>query len=131
VGYGIGAPPLVGAVERALGPFKVNGVAERAAIAALTEGVEWVRERASEARQIRGRLESELRARGLEPLSSEANFLLVPVPDSEKLAEGIRARGVAVRYFKQLRAIGDAIRVGVGPWPLMEAFLRALDEARR
>ena len=27
--------------------------------------------------------------------------------------------------------IGDAIRVGVGPWNLMEAFLRALDEVRR
>jgi histidinol-phosphate aminotransferase len=131
VGYAIGAPPLVAAVERALGPYKVNGVAERAAMAALTDGVEWVRERAQEARQIRGRLEGELRTRGLEPLRSEANFLLVPVPDSEALARGIRARGVAVRYFKQLRGIGDAIRVGVGPWPLMEAFLRALDEVRR
>ena len=130
VGYAIGAPPLVAAVERALGPYKVNGVAERAAIAALSEGAEWVRERAQEARQIRARLEAELHRRGLEPLPSEANFLLVPVPDSEALSRGIRARGVAVRHFKQLRGIGDAIRVGVGPWPLMEAFLRALDEVR-
>jgi histidinol-phosphate aminotransferase len=130
IGYGIGAPSLVGAVEQALGPYKVNGVAERAAIAAVTESVEWVRARAQEAREIRGRLDGELRARGFEPLRSEANFLLVPVRDSEALANGLRARGLAVRYFKQLPGIGDAIRVGVGPWPLMEAFLRALDEVR-
>jgi histidinol-phosphate aminotransferase len=130
IGYGVGAASVAGAVEQALGPYKVNGVAERAAIAAVTEGAEWMRARAGEAREVRRRLDGELRARGLQPLRSEANFLLVPVPDAEALASGLRARSVAVRYFKRLRGIGDAIRVGVGPWPLMEAFLRALDEVR-
>ena len=131
IGYGVGAASVVGAVEQALGPYKVNGVAERAAIAAVAEGAEWMRARADDARQVRRKLERELQTRGLEPLRSEANFLLVPVPDAESMAAGLRARGVAVRYFKQLRGIGDAIRVGVGPWNLMEAFLRALDEVRR
>jgi histidinol-phosphate aminotransferase len=44
---------------------------------------------------------------------------------SARLAE----RGVAVRAFTALPVFGDALRVGMAPWPIMEQFLRALREA--
>jgi histidinol-phosphate/aromatic aminotransferase/cobyric acid decarboxylase-like protein len=41
----------------------------------------------------------------------------------------MRERGVAVRPFEALPLVGDALRVTMGPWPLLEAALQALDEA--
>ena len=38
------------------------------------------------------------------------------------------ARGVAIRPFAELPRLGECIRVTVGPWPMLEAFLEALPE---
>lgn len=129
VGYALGAPALVAEVEKSRGPYKVNALAERAALAALREDGAWVRKHVAEAVANRERLGDELRARALKPLPSAANFLLVPVPDAAGMASRLRARGVAVRPFVDLPSIGDALRISVGPWVMMQRFLDAFDEA--
>lgn len=132
VGFAAGAPDLVREIEKSRGPYKVSRAAEAAAVAALDANDGWVEGVVAQVRQNRERLARRLRAMGLEPLRSAANFLLVPAPaGAEALAAALRARGVAVRPFPALPGIGDAIRVTVAPWPLLERFLRALDEALR
>ncbi len=131
VGYAISRPELIAEVEKARGPYKHNGLAERMAIAALTGGLPWVKSRAEEVKEIRGRLVAELKALGLEPLPSEANFVLVPLPGALKVAERMRELDVNVRAFHGLPGVGDALRIGCGPWPMMEKALQALREARR
>ncbi len=131
VGYAIGRPEVVAEVEKARGPYKHTGLAERMAIAALTQDVAWMRERAQEARTNRERLVNELKAQGLQPLPSEANFVLVPLPDAPRIAVRMRELDVNVRAFQGLSGVGDALRIGCGPWPLMETALHALREARR
>jgi len=131
VGYAMGRPELVAEVEKARGPYKHNGLAERMAIAVLTEGVPWVKARAEEAKEIRKRLVAELKALGLEPLPSEANFVLVPLPGAPQVAARMREMDVNVRAFHKLPGVGDALRIGCGPWPMMEKALQALREARR
>lgn len=128
VGYAVGDPALVAEVEKSRGPYKVNGVAQRAAVAALTEDRDWVAARVREAIENRERLMSALRAMGLAPLPSEANFVLVPVTDAQALDRTLRERGIAVRPFVALPRIGDALRISVGPWEMLDACLRALDE---
>jgi histidinol-phosphate aminotransferase len=75
-------------------------------------------------------LARELRSRGFAPLPSVTNFLLMSVTPRTTAAvtAALRERGVAVRPFPGLEGLGDAIRVTVGPWPMMERFLAALDE---
>ncbi|RKH19461.1 histidinol-phosphate aminotransferase family protein, partial [Corallococcus sp. CA031C] len=34
-----------------------------------------------------------------------------------------------VRVFEGLAGVGDALRIGSGPWPLMATALKALKEA--
>jgi histidinol-phosphate aminotransferase len=131
IGYAAGAPALVAEVEKSRGPYKVSAIAERAAVAALREDGAWVTARVAEVRANRERLAAALRALGLAPLPSAANFLLVPVPHADHAARRMRAAGVAVRPFEDLRAVGDALRITVGPWPMMEAALAALEEALR
>ena len=132
VGYGTGAPAIVAEVEKARGPYTVNAFAECAAAAALTEGRAWVEAYARLAVEMRERLAKRLRALGLAPIPSAANFVLVPVPaepGAEEIARRMRAAGVAVRAFAALDVVGDALRISVGPWPLLERALAALESA--
>ena len=131
VGYGLAAPEVVQVLEKVRGPYKVNALGERAALAALREDEPWVRRHVEEALGIRVRLRTALGALGLRPLPSAANFLCVPVPDSAALGKALLARGIKVRVLRSLPGIGDAFRVGVGPWDQMERLLSALREVLR
>lgn len=131
VGWAVGAPALVAEVEKARGPYKHTALAEAMGAAVLAEDVPWMEARAAEAVANRERLRSELEALGLRALPSEANFLLVPVPGAPRVAERMRERDVNVRAFQGLTGVGDALRIGAGPWPLMETALAALREALR
>lgn len=139
VGYGVGAAEIIGLVERARGPYKVNALAERAVLAALDESDDalgWVRARAAEAVENRERLAAGLRALGFAPLPSAANFVFVPTARAVVLARRMRERGVLVRAFaglpRDLRVLaesnGEALRIGVGPWEVMRQVLRILEE---
>ena len=137
VGYGVASATLAGLVERARGPYKVNAAAERAALAALTPGDDalgWVQRHAELARTTRDRLLAELRALGLAPLPSDANFVFVPMRDAPALGLRLQRRGVLVRTHTGLpvdqpelaASNGEAIRIGVGPWETMTRVLDAL-----
>ncbi|NNF39342.1 MAG: histidinol-phosphate aminotransferase family protein [Gemmatimonadetes bacterium] len=129
VGYGIGAEPLISEVEKSRGPYKVSRLAEAAACAALDDAEGWVARTLAQATENRGRLVAELTARGVDVFPSSANFVLVPVEAGTAIdtALALRAREVAVRPFPDCPDVGDAVRVTVGPWPLMERFLAAWD----
>lgn len=129
VGYAVGAPALVAEVEKSRGPYKVSTVAERAAVAALGHDQKWVTARVEDARASREKLTTSLRALGLIPLPSHANFVFVPVPDAPALAKRMRESGIAVRAFQGLPLVGDALRITAGPDPMMEEALDALAEA--
>jgi histidinol-phosphate aminotransferase len=126
VGYGIGSPELVGEIMKARGPYKVNALAERAAIAALENDQGWVAERVAEVVANRARFRQELALRGIDSLPSAANFVLLPVKDCAAVSSQLRRLGIAVREMAALPGIGDALRIGIGPWDLMERCLDAL-----
>jgi histidinol-phosphate aminotransferase len=128
VGYAIAPPRIVSQVEAARGPYKVSGIAERAAIAALQNDRGWVAETVAKTITNRGRFSQALAELGFEPLESEANFLLVPVNDSTALSAFLRSRGIGVRAFRGLAGIGDAVRITVGPWEMMSECIAALRE---
>jgi len=131
VGYGLAAPEVVQVLEKVRGPYKVNAIGERVALAALRDDGPWVRRHVEEVLAIRVRLRTALGALGLRPLPSAANFLCVPVPDSAALGEALLARGIKVRVLRSLPGIGDAVRVGLGPWEQMERLVSALGEVLR
>ncbi|HKS07585.1 MAG TPA: histidinol-phosphate transaminase [Gemmatimonadaceae bacterium] len=129
VGYGVGAPALVNEVLKARGPYKVNAFAEAAATAALTHDAEWMRRVAGEVRELRPRFATALAEIGLKALPSHANFLCVPVANAPPLVERLYARGIAVRGLRGLPVIGDVLRIGLAPWPVLERVRDALRDA--
>ena len=141
VGFGLGQSHLTRIVERARGPYKVSALAERAVLAALdstTDGVDWVRAHAVLAIDNRNRLLTALRQAGFDPLPSAANFVLVPTRRALDIAQQMRASGVLVRCFTGLpleidafaRTGGSALRIGVGPWEMMQSMLSVLAEVQ-
>jgi histidinol-phosphate/aromatic aminotransferase/cobyric acid decarboxylase-like protein len=112
----------------------VSGVAEAAALAVLADARDWVAHNVDTVRRNRERLRDALVERGLRVPSSAANFILAAAPAGHPLAQrmtelgpALRRRGVAVRAFSKLRIFGDAIRISIGPWPMMQKLLDALD----
>jgi histidinol dehydrogenase len=137
VGYAVGAPALVSEVEKSRGPYKVNALAEVAAVTALTEDMAWVRAHVAAAIENRGRLIEALRTLGLAPIDSQSNFVFIPLAGASRIAKRMRQLGVAVRPFDGLPPVspalqasgGDALRISVGPWPALKATLEALETA--
>jgi histidinol-phosphate aminotransferase len=126
VGYGIGSPELITEVLKARGPYKVSSLAERASIAALSDDRAWVTERVNEAVANRSRFRAELARRGIGSLESSANFVLLPVNDCVTTSRKLERGGICARPFRDLPGIGDAMRIAIGPWNMMQRCLDAL-----
>jgi histidinol-phosphate aminotransferase len=129
MGYGIGSPELIAEVLKARGPYKVNALAERATIAALANDRTWVADHVNEVIGNRSRFRAGLAKRGIASLESSANFVLVPVDDCGATSSRLERAGIRVRAFPDLSGIGDAIRIAIGPWDMMQRCLDALAAA--
>ena len=129
-GFGVAQPETTLEIEKSRGPYKVSRLAAAATAAALLDEDGWMAATVTECLANRARLTDALRTRGLDPLDSRTNFVLFAPPSGSASddALALRERGIAVRPFAGTAAIGDGLRVTVGPWPLMERFLDALDE---
>ncbi len=128
-GFGIARADVALEVEKSRGPFKVSRLTAEAAAAALRDPSGWVKTTVAECLANRESLRRELERRGLRQLESSANFILVAAPTGAAKQDAItlREQGVQVRPFVDIPDLGDALRVTVGPWPLMQRFLEALD----
>ena len=129
-GFAVGPAEVILEVEKSRGPYKVTRLSERAAVAALKDEEGWVPNVVAVVRRERMRLLRELERRGLSPLPSEANFILLPLTEVSSMdaTAALRSRGVAVRPFANLPGIGDTIRISIGPAHEIDRFLQALGE---
>jgi histidinol-phosphate aminotransferase len=130
VGYAVGPRDLVAAIETIRAPFKLSGLGERAAVAALQSDGEWMRQGVADTIALRERFTRALQSAGYSPIPSSTNFVLVPVPDASAARTALLARGVSVRPFPSLPVVGDAIRVSIGPWDALHRVVEVLTERR-
>jgi imidazoleglycerol phosphate dehydratase HisB/histidinol-phosphate/aromatic aminotransferase/cobyric acid decarboxylase-like protein len=120
VGYAIADADTARELNARQAPCPVSSLSAALALAALASPPD-----VSSVVEERERLARSLRALGLEPLPSRANFLFVPVDEPQALGEGLLRQGLAVRVFPAgLRiSILDAADDDL----LVEAIARALD----
>jgi len=124
VGYLVGHPDVVSAVDQVLVPFTVNGLGQAAALASLAADDELaarVRQTVAE----RERLAAELRTRiALSVPDPQANFVWLPAGEqSAALTLELERAGVVTRPFP-----GEGVRVTVGAPEENDRFLAALDK---
>lgn len=128
LGYLIARPALIARLAAARDPWTVGSHACAAAAVATWELPPRVRR---QVRAWRSRLRAGLRDRGLDPLPSAANFVLVRVGSgAQTLVAALAARRIAVRGCGSFR-LPEHVRVAVRPPEEQDELFRALDRGRR
>jgi histidinol-phosphate aminotransferase len=125
VGYFVGHPALIRALDKVRDSYNVNGLGQIAALATLAE-IPYYRENFRKLIATRTRLSSELAAMGFEVLPSETNFLLArpPALSAEIWLEKLRARRILVRWFSSPE-VRDYLRITIGSDAEAGALVRA------
>jgi len=108
VGYALAADPVADALRATGVPFGVNTVAQAAALASLA-ATEPLARRVEAIVAERGRVAAGLRARGLAPGHSEANFVWLRRPDALEIGAACARQGVLVRAYGS-----DGVRITIG-----------------
>jgi histidinol-phosphate aminotransferase len=129
VGFGLcGSEDLPRALDQVRQPFFCNALAQAAAVEAL-DHQDAVSDRVTRTIAERIAMDERLRALGLEPADSQANFCWVRVGQEreEEIMRGLSERGVLVRSGTALGSAG-ALRVTYGTSEQNERFLQALAE---
>ena len=128
VGYVMAHPEVVSAIDKCLIPFNVNGLAQAAALAALSDGATGEAQvNIDTIKAERGRLAAALTADGWVIPDAQANFVWMQLGDrTDEVCIALEQRGVVVRPFS-----GVGVRVTVGTPAQNDRFLSTLAEVAR
>ncbi|MDI3279852.1 MAG: histidinol-phosphate transaminase [Bacillota bacterium] len=127
IGYGLADPAVIDLVYRVCEPFNVNALAQEAALAALDDEEHLA---ASRENNRRGKeyLEAELKALGLNPVPTEANFFFVGLGrDCREVFRALLQRGIIVRTG-DIFGEPEYIRVTIGTPEQNRRLIQALAE---
>ena len=115
LGYMVGPQALVHEVDKLRPPYNVSVLNAECALFAL-ERADVFAQQAATIREQRLRLVAALAAMpGVKPFPSEANMVLVRLPDAQKTFNGLKARGVLVKNVSKMHPLlGNCLRLTVG-----------------
>ena len=124
IGYGIGNPGFISALEKIRQPFNINLLAQTAALAALDDAEHVRKTRANNFAGLEI-FERAFRDLKLEFVPSHANFILVRVGEGQRVFEAMQKQGVIVRPMGGYQ-LPEWIRISVGTPKENERCLGAL-----
>ena len=125
VGYCVGPPQLIEALDKIRDSYNVNGLGQVAAAATL-ENLGYYRKNFARIISTRDRLTAELTDLGFYVLPSQTNFILARPPGAaaERWLELLREKKILVRWFKYPE-VRDYLRITVGTDAEANALVRA------
>ena len=128
VGYMLGHPELIDAMDRMRDSYNVNGLGQVAALATL-DHLKYYQRGFAKICATRERLTLALTALGFEVLPSQTNFILARPPGlpAEKWLAALRDRRILVRWFRYPR-VKDYLRITIGTDAEANALLKAVSE---
>ena len=115
LGYMAGAAALIDEVDKVRPPYNISVLNAEATLFALEHADEFARQAAILCEE-RARLQKALAAMaGVMAFPSEANMILVRVPDAKRAFEGMKQRGVLVKHIAGLHPLlANCLRLTVG-----------------
>ena len=130
LGYLCAAAPLIAEIDKVRPPYNVSSLNAEAALFALENAYEFGQQ-AAILREQRRRLQGELASLpGVKAFPSEANMILVRVPDSQRAFDGMKSRGVLVKHIAGLHPLlANCLRLTVGTPQQNDRMLQALKES--
>lgn len=129
LGYAVAHPAWIAEIDKVRSPYNVNALTQAVVPVALAHG-EVLAAQVASIRAERVRLAEALAGRrGVTVYASDANFLLVRVPEADALAAHLKGRGILVKNLHgSHRALDNCLRITVGTPDENRALLAALDE---
>jgi histidinol-phosphate aminotransferase len=126
VGYMVGNPALIAAMDKLRDSYNVNGLGQAAAMATLDD-LGYYQKNFAKIIATREQFSSDLTALGFEVLPSQTNFLFAKPPKfpAEEWLEKLRANNVLVRWFKY-PATRDYLRITIGTEREMRVTLQTI-----
>jgi len=126
IGYMLGHPELIGALDRIRDSYNVNGLGQVAACATL-DHLGYYRRRHRQVLRQRGRLTRELSRLGFRCLPSSTNFVLVQPPGrtAREWLDALRHHRILVRWFDH-PAVRQFLRITVGDAGQMQALVKTV-----
>jgi histidinol-phosphate aminotransferase len=131
IGYAIGSPDVIATLRIAGAPYPVAGPSVALALRQLTVGDATVRAHVARVREERSALCAHLAVLGIEPLPSQANFILAECGvRAPFLTAALAALGVAVRAFPSRPGLTSALRITLpGDAATFERLVAAFETA--
>jgi histidinol-phosphate aminotransferase len=129
LGYGIGHPELVAALEKTRQPFNINLIAQAAALAALDDSEHIERTRANNLAGLRF-YEQECRHQRWEYVPSHANFILIKAGNGQRVFAELQKRGVITRPMAGY-GLPEWLRISIGTPDENTRCVEALREVLR
>jgi histidinol-phosphate aminotransferase len=131
VGYAVGHPDLIEALERVKNSFNsypIDKLAMAGAMAAI-EDQDYLKKISQAVITTRENLIQSLNTLGFETIPSSANFIFTKHPkhDAEKLSAALREKHIIVRHFK-LPRIDQYLRITIGTDEQCDALVKAIKE---
>jgi histidinol-phosphate aminotransferase len=125
VGYFVGHPQLIAALDKLRDSYNVNGLGQIGALATL-DHLSYYRANFRRIKATRGRLSEALRTLGFEVLPSQTNFILARPPrfPASEWLEKLRERKILVRWFGGAE-VKDYLRITIGTDTEADALLGA------
>jgi histidinol-phosphate aminotransferase len=130
LGYMIGPKALVAEIDKVRPPYNISVLDYECALFAL-EHAEVFAAQAKDLREQRARLQKELATLpGVTAFPSEANMILVRVPDAAKSFDGLKAHGVLIKNVSKMHPLlSNCLRLTVGTAQENDQLLAALKES--
>jgi len=128
LGYGVGHPEFIAALEKVRQPFNTNAVAQSGALAALDDEEHLRSTRMNNDEGLRW-FETEFRREGWEFVPSSANFVVVRVGDGIGTFSELQRRGIITRPMAGY-GLPEWLRVSVGTTAENARFMKALNGLR-
>jgi histidinol-phosphate aminotransferase len=115
IGYLIGPKPLIAEIDKVRPPYNISVLNYECALFALEHHAIFAQQ-AAQIREERGRVQRALGdMAGVKSWRSDANMILVRVPDAAKAFDGMKARGVLVKNVSRMHTLlANCLRVTVG-----------------
>lgn len=133
LGYMAGAPAWIEQFDKVRPPYNINVLTEATALFAL-EHVDVLDEQAAQLREQRSALAAQLAAQpGVTVFPSDANFLLIRVPNAAQTFERLVSRKVLIKNVSKMHALlANCLRVTVSTpeenAQFLEAFVASLQD---
>ena len=130
LGYLCGNASLINEIDKVRPPYNVSALNAEAAMFALEHADEYARQAAVLCSQRALLVQALHTLPGVQPFPSEANMVLVRVPDARRAFDGMKARGVLVKHVASLHPLlAGCLRLTVGTPQENDLMINALRES--